>query len=132
MVISKYQILNIVYNKLKGDGSIKNIKFLNVGYNNNYQVYVKIYDEFNNIIFNDWTYNGEINLYLNNNKIYKIEANFLNERIKQYFYTNKRNYIFLFKHSFLSNRIRTITFSLKDYYYNLPIMKGEIILWKNQ
>lgn len=43
-------------------------------------------------------------------------------------YTNMNNYIF----SFNNTVNRTITLFLKDYYYNLPIERGEIVLWQNK
>ena len=111
---------------MKGDGNINiNIKFLNVGYNNYYQVKVKIFDENNNIVFEGITYNGCIDICLIPYKKYIIKAKFLNEEINQCFYVYNHNYIFYFSNIY---RRRTITFLLKDYYYNLPIEKGVIIL----
>ena len=119
---------------MKGDGNINiNIKFLNVGYNNFYQVNLRIIDENNNIIFEGKTYNGMINICLIPYKKYKMIANFFNERLEQYFYVCNNNYIFSFNNSINKNyNSRTITFLLNDYYYNLPIEKGEILLWQNQ
>ena len=52
---------------------------------------------------------------------------FLNKTITTNIYTNSNKYIFSVFNSIYS---RIITFSLKDYYYNIPIEKGEIILWQ--
>ena len=113
---------------MKGDGYMKVIlKFLGVGIKNEYQANVKIYCNEKEIVESK-TYNGEICLTLDKNKIYKLKATFLNNAINTYFYTNSN--LFIFK--FITNEImnRTIILSLTDYYYNIPIEKGEIILWQ--
>lgn len=110
---------------MKGDGNITiNIKFIGLGINNNYQALVRIYDSDNNIVFDGVTYNGEIDVVLSKYSTYKLEARFFNEYIESYMYITKSKYVFIFNHS-IYNR-RTITFSLRDYYYNLPIERGEI------
>ncbi len=112
---------------MKGDGNIKiKIKILNLGLKNKYQAHVKIYDD-KNIIFDGYTYNGEIELCLDSCKVYRIEAYFMFERLNFLFYTNTNYFVFAFNQPFNNN---TITFSLIDYYYNLPIEKGELILWQ--
>lgn len=121
-------IINIflyVYNKVKGDGNIDVIiRFIGLGINNNYQAFVKIYDSNNNLVFDGITYNGSINVTLNMYCTYRLEARFLSEFIKTNMYITKCNYVFIFNHSIFNRR--TITFLLKDYYYNLPIERGEI------
>ena len=112
---------------MKGDGNIKILKFIGTGINNNYQVNVKIYSG-NNLIFEGITYNGKIKVNLCENKVYRIEARFLSElTIINLYVSRKCKYVFALQHSFISNR--TITFVLVDYNYNLPIERGEIILW---
>ena len=112
---------------MKGDGKIKiKIKFLNLGLNNEYQAYVKIFDG-DEVICCGFTYNGEIELYLKMHKAYRLEAFFSLNKISTSFYTNTDKYIFIFNEK---KYINTVTFSLRDYYYNLPIEKGEIILWQ--
>lgn len=113
---------------MKGDGNIKILKFIGAGYKNKYQVKVKIYDK-DKKIFEGTTYNGELKIDLKENKIYKIEAIFLNEKICTNIYiTKKCKYTFIFTHIIFNPK--TITISLVDLYYNLPIEKGEIILWQ--
>ena len=113
---------------MKGDGYIKIIlKFLGVGINNKYQANVKIYYNGKEIVKSK-TYNGEICLTLEKNKIYKLEATFLNNIIDTYFYTNSNLFVFNFMPTEIVSR--TIILSLTDYYYNIPIEKGEIILWQ--
>lgn len=110
---------------MKGDGNIRtNIKFIGLGVNDNYQALVRIYDSDNNIVFDGITYNGEIDAVLNKYNTYRLEARFFTEFITTYVYITKSKYVFIFNHSIYSRR--TITFSLKDYYYNLPIERGEI------
>lgn len=112
---------------MKGDDGIKVIlKFLGTGIQNNYQVDIKIYDR-NKKIVSSKTYNGEICLLLEKNKIYKMKYSFLNRKKYINFYTNSNKFIFNLNNNILN---RTITLSLKDYYYNIPIEKGEIILWQ--
>ena len=116
---------------MKGDGNIKILRFIGAGYNNTYQVKIKIYHN-NELIFEGITYNGKIEVDLREKNIYIIEATMINERIKTYLYVTKRCiYTFVFPHV-LYNNTRTITISLVDLYYNLPIERGEIFLWQNQ
>lgn len=113
---------------MKGDGNIKILKFIGAGYNNKYQVKVKIYDN-NKKIYEGITYNGELKINLKENKIYKVKAFFKNELIcKNIYITKKCKYTFIFTHAIFNPR--TITISLVDLYYNLPIEKGEITLWQ--
>lgn len=112
---------------MKGDDIIKVIlKFIGAGIDNNYQVDIKIYDE-NKEVINSKTFNGEICLLLEKNKIYKMKYSFLNRKKYIIFYTNSNKFVFNLNNNIFS---RIITFSLKDYYYNIPIEKGEIILWQ--
>ena len=109
---------------MKGVDSIGvKIIFNGVGYNDKYQVKVKIYDK-DKIIYDGYSYNGVVNVFLKRNKGYRLYASFLDYRIWTSIYTNSNEYIFS-----LNNR-RTITLFLKDYYYNLPIERGVIVLWQ--
>ena len=116
---------------MEGDGIIKVIlKFVGTGIEKKYQAHIKIYCN-NKKIIDSKTYNGEICLLLEKNKIYRLKATFLNEVINTNFYTNSNFYLFRFNSGLFNNSIvRTITLSLKDYYYNIPIEKGKIILWQ--
>lgn len=117
---------------MKGDGYIKNIKIkiIGTGLNDVYQAEVKIYD-CSKVLFLGKTYNGEIDLCLEKNKPYNICSILNNEIINNTFYvTNQNIYLFYFNHSvYIPNH--TVTFLLRDLKYNIPIMKGEIILGKN-
>ena len=118
---------------MKGDGNIKNVilRFIGVGINDTYQAYVIIHDKDNKMVYSGYTYNSEIELLVNENNIYKVEAFFCGEIIKTSFYINNSNiYVFKFKHA-IYKRNNTVTFLLTDFYYkNLKIKKGEILLWQ--
>ena len=120
------------YNILKGDGYIKNItiKVIGTGIKDIYQAKVKIYD-YNNIYYVGITYNGEIDLSLEENKAYIIYIELNNNIINNTFYvTNQKKYYFYLNYSIYYSK-HAITFLLKDSNYNIPIMKGVIILGKN-
>ena len=108
------------------------LNFIGTGLNYNYQAHVSIYDKCNNLLINKITYNGKLVLELKENTTYNLIAKLNNEIINTSFYINKTNYIFIFNSSIIKkNTLRTITFFLKDANYsNLPIEKGEIILWQ--
>lgn len=113
---------------MKGDGNIKILRFIGAGYNNTYQVKIKIYHN-NELIFEGITYNGKIEVCLKENEIYKIETCFLNKITSTYLYVRKKSiYTFILEHTLY----KTITISLVDFYYNLPIKRGEIFLWQRQ
>ena len=108
-----------------------NIYFNSLGINNSNQAYVQIYD-LDKLIFEDNTYNGNIKVMLKPNKVYTLKAYFYGETIITSFYVknNKNCFVFSFNHS-LFNNSRNIIFRLTDYFYNnLPIERGELILWQ--
>ena len=112
------------------------LKFIGAGYKNLYQVFVKLYDENDNLIYIGKTYNGILKIKLIPNKVYKIKAKFLSESINATLYVKRsiNKYIFIFSHSLISRNNpneRTITFLLTDLNYeNLKIEKGEMYLWQ--
>ena len=107
------------------------LNFLGLGYNNINQADVLIYDEFNNLVYNKKTYNNKLNICLKKNKVYRVVAFSLNDRISTSIYINNNNYCFRFNRSIINENSDSITFLLTDYYYdNLPIERGEIILWQ--
>ena len=107
------------------------LNFLGLGYNNINQADVLIYDEFNNLVYNKKTYNNKLNICLKKNKVYRVVAFSLNDRISTTIYINNNNYCFRFNRSIINENSDSITFLLTDYYYdNLPIERGEIILWQ--
>ena len=119
---------------MKGDGYIKkiSIKFIGAGYKNNNQVKVKIYDTYNNLVFQGNTYDSKLSVSLKTNNVYIVKARFINEKTCIPIYTSNDNFTFILNHNIISNSEQsgTVTFLLTDYYYNLPIEKGEILLWQ--
>ena len=111
-------------------------KFFGLGYDDKYQARVFIYDSLNNLIFDGQTYNGNLCVNLIYGRVYRIVAFSLNDRIDTYFYIDgNREYCLGFSYALVSNtvvpEIDTITFLLTDYYYsNLPIERGDLILWQ--
>jgi hypothetical protein len=113
---------------------MKNIclKFYGLGIKNQFQADIKILNHNKELVFEGKTYNGEIDLCLNTNECYQLKAILNNEIINLYFFVScyRDKYIFYFPRSIIN---RIITFHLTDFYYeNLPIEKGEIILWHKQ
>ena len=105
------------------------LKFYGLGINDNYQANVSIYND-DTLIYDGQTYNGELLVYLNPNTRYLIVASSYNDTINTYFsLTGSDIYYFFFRRSYISID-RSITFILKDYFYNLPIERGELILWQ--
>lgn len=106
---------------------ILKLKFFGLGARNAYQASVKLFSH-GKLVFDGMTYDGKICIDNLHDDLYFLEATFLNEKIKTPIYLSCDNYCFFFEHSYFSNRI--ITFTLLDYFYNLPIEEGELILWQ--
>ena len=104
------------------------LKFLGVGYKDKYQANIKIYDSNNCLVFDGVSYNGKVCVNLCPNCSYKVIAFFLGKYVSLSIYVGKQDYFII---NLCSCYERTVTFWLLDYYYNLPIMKGEIILGKD-
>ncbi len=100
-------------------------KFIGLGFNNFHQAYIKVYDNNKNILYDTKTYNGKAMLCLKENESYLLIARVKNKVLKKVIFINKKTNRFIFS---FYNRI--ITFLLRDEYYNLPIKKGELILWQ--
>ena len=103
------------------------LKFFNLGLKDKNQALVKLYCR-GKLVFEGLTYNGEICLNKHFNECYLMEATFHYEKIIAPICLKKDTYCFFFNHSYLSLEI--ITFTLLDYFYNLPIKEGELILWQ--
>lgn len=102
------------------------MKKIIIVFNNN--AYVNIYD-CNNLVFEGVTCNNKIELCLEECKAYRLEAISNNIKLVTSFYVNCNN---IYRFSFINNDNNPITFLLTDYYYNLPIERGELLLWQNQ
>jgi hypothetical protein len=109
---------------------IMKIKFAGLGIENEYQAYVKVYDG-DELVFEGFTVNGEVCLHLKKNKVYRVWAKFFDEVINTSIYTSDCDYVLFFEHSILEPPLepQTVTFLLRDFYYDIPIERGEIILW---
>lgn len=102
---------------------MKEIVFKFIGYN---PIYIKVLDNNHNIIYNEKTCSGRINLCLEKNKAYTLIATSNNRILKRVFLVDDKTNKFIF--SFYN--YRKITFLLRDYFYNLPIKRGKLILWQ--
>lgn len=101
------------------------IKIVGMGYKDNYQAKIDIYDINNNLIESKKTYNGICNVCLNKNKIYKVYISSFIGNMVRYFFTNQKEFIFFYCFE------KRIIFTLTDQFYNnLPIMKGELFLYE--
>ena len=103
---------------------MKNIK-LNFNCNN---IYVIIYDG-NKKVYEGSICGSELYIKLEKCKAYRLVAySYLGILKTSFFVNNRDSYYF----SFINRNNETlITFYLTDYYYkNLPIERGEIILWQ--
>ncbi len=132
MGINYMHFLTSKYNILRGDGLIKNIilKFMGTGLLDKCQAYVKVFDNERTYYCGN-SFNGEIKLSLDKNNVYKVYAVFENQIINSAFYvTSQKIYTFYFNSIIYIPR-RLVTFQLNDLYYKIPIMKGEILLGKN-
>ena len=103
------------------------LKFFGLGIKDNLQSLVELYSD-GKLIFSGLTYNGEICFNNLDDGVYFMKASFLNETIVSLLYNKKSTYYFFFNHSYFSRKI--ITFTLMDYFYSLPIERGELILWQ--
>ena len=120
---------------MKGDDFINSVElyFFGLGCNDLYQANIKIYDG-KHLIVNKKTYNGKVIVCLKPDKKYLLiaESNF--SKIISYLnitsLQNKYYYIFSNAYCNATNN-RIITFLLTDYnYVNLPIEKGEMVIWQ--
>ena len=107
------------------------LKFLGTGINNIKQASIKIYYD-NNLLYECETYNGELKVSLEKNKVYRLLGVLDSDIINASFYVgDKYRYTFIFNRCVYINNMRTITFQDANY-TNLPIGKGMIVLWQKQ
>ena len=104
--------------------------------NHEYQACIHIYDKNKKLLYHKKTYNGKTTVYLKPNEAYRLIATSYNEKIDKLFYVDKKTKVitFIFNRSiYIPKKLRTIIFLLTDANYNnLPIEKGEMILWQKQ
>ena len=105
--------------------------FKNVGLKKNNQVYVKIYDNRCNLVYEGYTFDGEIDISLRKDRAYNMIAKFYNNSIVTVFYVGNGFNKYIFNFNYINNENNNVTFLLTDFYYtNLPIERGDIILWQ--
>lgn len=91
-----------------------------------YEYNIRIYDKHKRLIYESPTKDGKLVLNLKKD-LYIIKVNFKNNLLCRVIYCNRKcNCI-----NFYFERNIPITIKLVDKYYNLPIEKGELILWQN-
>ena len=112
--------------------------FLGLGYNNINQANIKIYDN-NCLLINKRTYNNRITVCLKAGKKYLLVANSsTGEIIKNLVVIpNISKYYYAFNNAYYMGSVsptgEVITFLLVDNNYaNLPIEKGEMMVWQRQ
>lgn len=108
------------------------LQWKGLGYLDVFQATINIYDSNHCFLFSSKTYNGCLEVCLKTDTIYQIVAISQNEVVIQSIYLDKNRdcYQFYFPRSLYQNNSRKITFHVTDFYYkNLPIEKGEMILW---
>ena len=104
------------------------LKLYGLGMGNYLQADVKIYDSNCRLIYDGKTYDGEVSLYLEEDNCYKVFFYSLGRYINLWFYVSCSRYCYSFSFNEINNNI---IFLLTDYYYdNLPIEKGDLILWQ--
>ena len=110
------------------------LKFLGTGYSGLCQAFVTICDINGNVIWKGYTCNGRIKICLKTNCYYRVCASLNSNIINKTFYVDRRNvYIFIFDFAIINTMQNPVTFFLTDEnYLNLPIQKGEVIVWQNQ
>lgn len=104
------------------------LKFIDLGIYDNYQANINIYDDCNNLIYQGRTYNGELHISLETNRVYLLVAYYCNKRIITAFYVSEFENKYVLSFNKTAKNSRSITFLLKDANYNnLPIEKGRIL-----
>lgn len=90
--------------------------------------YINIYDLKNNLLYSGKSdYLGNFYFKYIKKDFYKIEINYSNTKINRTIYVKDNNQTF-----YLNEQVNNIKkISLYDYYYDMPINKGELILWHN-
>lgn len=103
------------------------LKFIGTGYKNCQQAHVKIYDCNKKLVYDGYSFNGIVKLYLDKDTAYQLCATICGARLITSFYVLcQKTFVFNLNPVTMNN---SITFILTDYNYrNLPIMKGAILL----
>ena len=104
--------------------------FSGLGYQNSYQAKIWIYDICNNLVSKGCTFNGRYSFKGCMFNAYKIKIiSYLGIMGKNIFVNNNSIYVPL--NGRRKERLLPTRFRLTDYFYdNLPINRGELILWR--
>lgn len=103
--------------------------FLGLGFLNNFQAHIKIYDKCK-LIYEEETYNGSISLRLKENKVYKVVVSTLYNEQSINILIDRNIYNLYFPYYNTSN---IKTFLLTDATYSgLKIERGNIVVWPKQ
>ena len=106
------------------------IKLLGVG-NFLYQPEVCIYDEYGSLAYSGYAYNGMVQVSLCCNRCYRIIAKCCLAQTTAVIYIGRNDIYGINMNTCCQNEENIITFTLSDANYsNLPIEKGEVILWQ--
>ena len=108
------------------------IRLLGVG-NSIFQPEVVIYDDSGCIVYSGCAYNGMVHVMLCCNKCYKVVVKSCLAQCITIIYIGKPTVYSINLNSCCQINRRIITFLLSDENYsNLPIEKGQVILWQRQ
>ena len=80
------------------------IRFIGLGQGNNYQALVRIYDENNNLIFDNYTYDSYVIVNVIPNKRYRLVASFFSATIITGLYSSRSEYTYIFSHAIYTQR----------------------------
>ena len=110
------------------------IIILGTGINDSYQACITIYDSCGNIVYEGLTYNGYTCVRLNTCCGYCMIIKGCGFIKREVFFVDAHTPCYSFNSIKPEEQeISNVTFQLTDFNYsNLPIMKGEIILWQKQ
>ncbi len=106
------------------------IRLLGVG-NSIFQPEVVIYDEFGSLVYSGYAYNGMGQVMLCCNRCYRVIAKYCCAQTVAVIYIGKNDIYGINMNTCCQNDENLVTFTLSDANYsNLPIEKGEVILWQ--
>ena len=89
---------------------------------NKCKFYLKIFNN-NDLLFDNYICNGD-SICLEENNFYRINIYSDNTSFNTSIYVNDKTNYFIF------NLNRRVTFLLQDDYYDMPLEKGDILLWQ--
>ena len=107
------------------------LRWNGLGWKNQFQADVFLYDEKGCLLFQGRTISGECYIWIQPEKVYKVLSISEGEFFQKVFYVDKCKSVYTFSFSqsiYQKESTHLYTFHLTDFYYpDLPIEKGEII-----